>query len=239
MNSVPKEKSKISDRRLYLGAALIATLIMIAGFARTYYFMGLFNNPSLSTLLHVHGMVMTLWFAVFITQVLLVRVRRVNLHRSLGWIAAGLSIMVVTLGFAAGISGARNGHTNGDLPPLVFLMFPLSIMLIFALLTGIAVYYRRRSDIHKRLMLLASLNMLTPAIARIPGIESAGPPLFLGLTILLVIGCVAYDTIQNRRLHPAYGWGGGLLIISFPLRFLLAHTDAWLNWATWLVAYFS
>jgi hypothetical protein len=113
---------------------------------------------------------------------------------------------------------------------------PLGTVLVFVVLAGTAIFYRRRSDIHKRLMLLATLSILTPAIARIPwtAFRAMGPPLFIGLTDAIVLAFVAYDTVRNRRLHPAFGWGTLFLLASQPLRMLFAHTSVWTEFATWL-----
>ena len=237
MSATQMATSRATDRRLYTYASAILALIMFVGFSKTYYLMTAFDSPPLSGLLHIHGFVMTLWFAVFIAQAQLVARRRTDLHRRLGWISTGLAVLVVILGFLAAISGARHGHTSGGLPPLVFMMIPMSIMFIFALLTAIAISYRRRSDIHKRLMLLASVNMISPAISRIPLplFQTGGPGLFIGVTIAIVFACVVYDTVRNRRLHPAFGWGAGLLILSFPIRIFLANTAPWLRFASWVV----
>jgi len=110
--------------------------------------------------------------------------------------------------------------------------------LVFAILIGTALYFRRgRLDIHKRLMLLAAVNLLAPAIARIPlhFIETGGALAFFGLTDLCLLACLAYDTIKNRRLHPAFLWGTLLVIASQPLRLMLAGTDVWMRFATMLV----
>jgi hypothetical protein len=79
--------------------------------------------------------------------------------------------------------------------------------------------------------------LLAPAIARIPlqFIETGGPLVFFGLTDLCALACIAFDTIRNRRLHPAYLWGALLVIASQPLRLMLAGTNAWMQFATWLV----
>jgi hypothetical protein len=81
------------------------------------------------------------------------------------------------------------------------------------------------------------VNLLTPAIARIPlqFIETGGPLVFFGLTDMCVLACVAFDTIKNRRLHPVFVWGMLLIVASQPLRLMLAGTDAWMQFATWLV----
>ncbi len=224
------------DRRLYTWAALGAALLVLVGFARTYYLKGLFGAPALPALVHVHGLVMTLWVVLFVTQVRLVAGRRTDLHRRLGVGGAVWAGLVLIVGFATAISAARRGVTPGP-PPLVFLSVPLGDLAVFAILVASGLYFRRRSEIHKRLMLLSCGAFLTAAIARIPlgFIATGGPLVYFGLTDLFVLACVAFDTAKNRKLHPAFGWGTLLLIASQPLRLLLAGTDAWLRFATWLV----
>lgn len=224
--------------RFYTYVSIIAALVVFAGFFRTYYLKGAFGTPVLSGLLHVHGVVMTLWFTLFIVQVCLVAIRRTDLHRRVGVMAALLAVLVVVVGAATAVAAAKHGYTPlGGPPPLVFLAIPMGDLLVFAALVTTALLLRRRSDIHRRLMPLAALSLLTPAISRIPldVIQASGILLYLGLTDLLVLGCVAFDTAKNRRLHPAAGWGAGLIIASQPLRFLLAGTPAWMQFATWLV----
>jgi len=93
---------------------------------------------------------------------------------------------------------------------------------------------RRRSDFHKRLMLLASVSILMPAIVRIPLRFIQGSALVgFGLIDLCVPAPVVFDTIKNRRLHPAFGWGALLIVASQPLSFLLGATHVWTRFATW------
>ena len=222
--------------RLYTWAAVMMIVIVFAGFAYTYYLKELFGTPALPSLLHLHGLVMSLWFALFLVQVSLVATGRVDLHRRVGVVGALLAALVVVVGVSTAINAARLGHTPGP-PPLVFLTIPLGDMLVFPALIGAGLYFRRRSDFHKRLMLLSSLSLLTAAIARIPlsFITAGGLPLFFGLTDLCIIICVAYDTVKNRRLHPAFGWGLLFIVASQALRFMLAGTAAWAQFAAWLV----
>jgi hypothetical protein len=86
-------------------------------------------------------------------------------------------------------------------------------------------------------MLLAALNIMTPAIARIPldFIQTYGPLAFFGLTDLFILGAVAIDTIKHRRLHPVFLWGTTALILSQPLRLIFSGTNAWLRIAETLV----
>lgn len=244
MATTPAIHRRISDRPLYLLAAIIFPLIVLAGFARTYYLKGYFATPPLPNLIvQVHGIIMTAWVVLFIVQVTLVAKRRTKLHQRLGILGAGLAALVFIVGIVTAVYAAARFVNDPSLvplgapPPLPFLIIPIGDMVIFAILITTALYYRKRLDIHKRLMLLAAINLLTPAIARIPLglILNGGPLAFFGLTDLVLLGFVAFDTIRHRRLHPAFLWGGLFLILMQPLRLVLAPTDAWINFAAALV----
>ena len=226
------------DRRMYIWFAVFMPIIVLVGFARSYYLKGFFGFPALPSLLvQLHGIVMTSWVVLFVTQVTLVATGRTRTHQRLGVSGAVLAILIVIVGVLTGIAGAARGSTPGP-PALQFLAVPVFDMLVFAILVGTALYVRRRRlDIHKRLMLLAAVNLLTPAIARIPlhFIQTGGPLVFFGLTDLCLLACVAYDSVKNRRLHPAFLWGALLIIVSQPLRLMLSGTDAWMRFATMLV----
>lgn len=233
----PKIHHGAGERRLYIWAAALIPAIVLLGFARTYYLKGFFGDPTLPGLLvHIHGIVMTSWIVLFIVQVWLVASHRVRVHQRLGVFGAVLAALVLLVGILTAIAAARRGASPGP-PPLQFLVIPLGDMLVFAILVGTALYLRRRMDAHKRLMLLAAVNLLAPAIARIPlhFIETGGALAFFGLTDLCLFACVVFDTVRNRRLHPAFAWGLLFIVAAQPLRLMLAGTGVWLRFATALV----
>ena len=239
MAATPRMPARVNDRRLYILAAILTPLIVFAGFARTYYLKPFFNVPDLAgRIVHLHGLVMTAWVLLFVTQVSLVATRRTKIHMRLGILGAVLAALVVVVGVLTALyAAARAIPTITDPPPLSFLIIPLGDMLIFSILIGLALYFRRKLDVHKRLMLLAGINLLTPAIARIPldFIINGGPLVFFGLTDLCLLACVAFDIIKHRRLHPVFLWGSIFIIAMQPLRLLLAGTNAWINFASALV----
>jgi hypothetical protein len=228
---------RINDRRLYIWAAILMPLIVLAGFARTYYLKGLFDTPAIpGRIVHLHAIIMTLWVILFVVQVSLVATKRTKTHQRLGVFGAVLAALVFIVGILTALYAAARGSTAGP-PALQFLVIPLGDMLVFAVLIGLALYFRRRLDIHKRLMLLAATSLLTPAIARIPlsFIQNGGPLAFFGLTDVFLLAVVAFDTIKHKRLHPVFLWGTALLILFQPMRLLLAGTDLWMSIATTLV----
>ena len=237
MAANPRLPTRINDRRLYILAAILTPLIVLAGFARSYYLKPFFNTPDLAgRIVHLHGIVMTAWVLLFVTQISLVATRRTKIHQRLGVLGGVLAALVVIVGVLTALYAAARGASPGP-PALSFLIIPLGDMLIFSILIGLALYYRRKLDVHKRLMLLAAINLLTPAIARIPldFIINGGPLVFFGLTDLCLLACVAFDTFKHRRLHPVFLWGTVFVIAMQPLRLLIAGTDAWIGFAAALV----
>ena len=223
--------------RLYtFGAWAVAALVLL-GFAKTYYLKAVFGTPALSPLLHLHGLVMSLWFGLFVVQTRLVAGRRLDLHKQLGLLGAFLAAAVLVVGTVTAITAARLGRSPGP-PPLVFLVVPLGDMVVFGTLVGTGLWFRAKGDVHKRLMLLSCVGILAAAIARIPldAIAKAGPLAYFGLTDLAVIGCAIYDRKRTGRFHPAFLWGGLFIISSHWLRLALAGTGAWMAFATWVTA---
>ncbi|HSB27906.1 MAG TPA: hypothetical protein VLE19_08625 [Pyrinomonadaceae bacterium] len=241
MATIPAVNRRISDRKLYILAAILLPIIVLIGFARTYYLKGIFNTPPIpSTLVHFHGLVMTSWVILFVVQVTLVATKRTKTHQRLGVLGSVLAGLVFIVGILTGLAAAARGASPGP-PPLQFLIIPLGDMLVFGILVGAALYYRRKLDVHKRLMLLGASILLGPAIARIPlhFIQAGGPLAFFGLTDLCIIACVAFDTMKHRRLHPVFLWGVPFVIALQPLRLWLAGTNAWLKIASALVSLVS
>ena len=86
----------------------------------------------------------------------------------------------------------------------------------FAVLFGGAILYRRRPDVHKRLVALSSLLLILPAISRIsryPVLGGEGGP-FTTLVVLALVGAVMfYDQATRGRIHVATV-AGGLVVLA-------------------------
>lgn len=147
-------------------------LIVFAGFAPTYYLhlRAWFDAPTLTPLVHLHGLVFTAWVMLFAVQVRLVMTGRAALHRRVGRYGAWLGLAMVLLGAITAVVSAQLGHTsNAAIPPLSFLAIPLFNIAAFGLLVGGGVWQRRDPATHKRLRQLAGLGpgrRLRVAVAR-------------------------------------------------------------------------
>jgi hypothetical protein len=84
-------------------------------------------------------------------------------------------------------------------------------------------------------MLMATLAMLPPAIARLVIFFGLPPPVLIVAATLFVVPMVAWDWKTRGRLHPVTLWGGLVLVLSLPIRFAILQTDAWLATSNWMV----
>ncbi|MFL6231359.1 MAG: hypothetical protein ACJ741_21500 [Pyrinomonadaceae bacterium] len=227
------------ERFFYIGIAIVIVGVVFGGFARTYFLRPYFTTRALMPLLHLHGIVFTSWLVLYFTQTILVAAKRTDIHRRLGVAGAVLAVLMVLIGTITAIIRAQQGATPSEqIPPLVHLVVPLADMLVFAILIGAGFYFRRRPDVHKRLMLLATISILTAAIARLPfAFLKAGPPAFFGITDLFIAACFIYDITTRRRVHRATALGGLLIVASQPLRLMVGSTGAWSAFAAWLTGW--
>lgn len=219
--------------------SVIAGLILVltfAGFAQSYYLKNLFGGDALSVLLHMHGLVMTLWILLFMLQVRLIATRKHALHRRVGMWGMGLGLLVMVIGIATAVDSARRAQAAPG--GLSFLATSLGGLLVFVALVVLGLIYRRQRDFHSRFMLLANLSIIAPAIARLPldVIERGGLTLIFIIKDVCILAFVVYDLASTRRLHPATAWASLLIILSYPVTRMIGATPVWIDIAKWLVS---
>jgi hypothetical protein len=226
------------DRRIFASVAILFPVLVLIGFAPTYYLKLAFGSPPLPSLLvHVHGLAMSAWVGLFITQVYLISSKRIKLHQRLGIAGVILAVAVIVVGFMTGVASAARGASVPGVSPLSFMIVPVGDVVIFAILFAGAVYYRKKPANHKRLMLLTVLNFLPPALGRFPFEFAGTPPFFFGVPDLAAILFLVFDTWKNRKLNKVFLAGAILLIASHPIRIILSTSDAWMRLAEWLTSF--
>ncbi|MGI9234443.1 MAG: hypothetical protein ACR2RD_12480 [Woeseiaceae bacterium] len=232
-----------NERTFFTGMVLAIAVIILIGFARTFFLRALFPDAQTfaapEPIFLFHGAVFTAWTGFLVLQALLIRGHRVGLHRSVGWLGATLAILMVAIGmYGSLIAAARPGGFIGvPLPPQQFLIFPLFDMILFGLFVTLAVVWRVDPQSHKRLMILATINLVEAAIIRIPlAFIAAGAPFSSrGLSYLFIVAMVVWDVRSRGKIHRATLWGGILIVISLPLRMMVSQTRLWNDVANWLI----
>jgi hypothetical protein len=220
--------STAAPRNFYVAMALISLLVVAVGFAPSFYLKSWTAAPELPALVHVHDIVFSAWILLFVAQTALVRAGKVAIHRRLGVAGACLAVAMLVLGYVTAIEAARRGHNPaGFRDAMAFLAVPIVDLVVFVPLFAGALWWRNRADIHKRLMLLATLSLLGAAFARFPYIEQSA--LSLLPYAAFALACPLYDWVVARRVHPAFVWGTVWYIA-------LGASDTWHDFAVWLTS---
>jgi hypothetical protein len=238
-NALPRRPNL--DHRFFAIAAIAVIVAVIVGFGPTFYLKPFFNNPPIArSIIYVHGFVMAAWVILFTVQIYFISSKKIKIHQKLGWTGIGLAVLVFVSGMMVTVGAAKYGTASAppNIPPLEFMIVPFGDMIVFAILFGAAVYYRRNSPNHKRLMLLTMINFIPPAIARFPGgmTNDYGPLWFYGVPTVLTLALIALDTWYRRKLNKIFLFAGIFLVAAMWIRLPLMSTGLWLSFAQWLVS---
>jgi hypothetical protein len=235
--------------RFYVGMAVTCVLVAFAGFAPTYWLQLAPGTFVGSPLLHIHGVLFSAWPVLLLTQALLVRNGRVNLHRAMGLAGISLATAMVVIGLAAAIqtldAGLAAGYADRS---RAFLILPVSAIGLFACFFAAAIASIRRPEAHKRLMLLATISLLQAAMARVffvlvtgggPGLRPGlgePPPLMSGLgpgliMELLIVAGIVHDWRTRGRPHAVWLIGAATMTAVVVLRVPVGESAIWLAFA--------
>jgi len=226
------------DNRFFAGMAVISLVVIFIGFARSYYLAGIFKAPLPSLLVHIHGAVFSSWILLLITQISLITVHRVDLHRRLGMFGFLLACLMVILGVLVATDRlarhAANPGTETVEEVRAFYAVPLADMLMFSTFVYLGFRNRTHPAVHKRLMLFATFALLDAGFDR----WSIFDPYPLSVVnavcfFPLLALSMAYDWWSAGKLQRVTLWASGFLVAVQQLRHPLSHTAAWQAFATW------
>ncbi|TVQ04992.1 MAG: hypothetical protein EA359_04790 [Balneolaceae bacterium] len=245
VDMVGKKKAgnvKIRNRRIthiyYITSVIYMTVMVILGFWPSYFGQLFGDFPARNWIIHLHAVIFTGWLMLLLVQVSLVAVGNTKFHRKLGIAGGTYGFLILALGLAAAfvlpIENIESGLWSID-EAASFLILPLGDMLIFSGFFGAALYYRGKMELHKRLMLVASVMLVFPAVARMFGEENI--PGLLLFWLFPIIAGIILDGILNRKVHPAFLVGLAVLLLSVG-RVVVWETEAWLHFARALLRIF-
>jgi hypothetical protein len=235
---------------LYVRLAYACALIAFVGFAPTYWgplATGRFTGPPL---MHLHGLLFSAWMLFFIVQTKLVAMGRVARHRTLGLLGVSLATAMLVVGLAAALHSIRLGMTLGlEAQNRAFSIVPISIVVFFACTVAAAIANVARPEVHKRLMVVATVSLLPPAFARlialaagVPFSPGHPPPLVFSLlpsfaSDLPLIAAIVWDRRRHGRFDRTYLIAGAGLVALQIVRVPLGSTTAWHAVTAWLLAF--
>ncbi len=216
-------------RQFYVAITLVLIVMVIRGFWPTYFGQLFGASVSRPWIMHLHSAYFTGWMVLLLTQVGLIYGGRVRVHRRIGMrvgIAYGVGLialgLIVTM--VAPVLHVRAGEWTVD-RAAGFLLLPLVDMVLFAGFFAAAIAYRNKPEIHKRLILVATIAVVFAAVARM-GFESN--LVFFLVWLAPLFACIGFDFATRRRVHSVYIVSFAVLTVAFARVFFM-ESEGWLR----------
>lgn len=187
-------------QRMAIGLALV----IIFGFLQ-FALRGLADPVAAPLWVHAHGVLMLAWLGLLIAQPTLVSRGNLALHRRLGWIGAGLAVVIVGVTLYTAVASLEMRRFPPFFAPPYFLVLTSVEGLAFGAVVAWAAR-RRDTQWHRRLMIGATIILLEPALGRIlpMPLMIGWSDLPIGLIQLGVVGVIArHDRRTLGGIHRA------------------------------------
>jgi len=220
----------IVDKYFYFAMSLLVAAIVVWGFSHTVDQNLIHPAVPRPLILWFHAAAFSAWVVFFIFQSTLVRTHNVKWHRFFGWFGAALGTAMVVLGVTTAIVMTRfDAHSLHEPGGDAFLIVPFYDVAAFATLFTLAVLWRKKPELHRRLIFIATCGLLAAAFGRMPYLA---PHLFFywALDGVILLGVVR-DLLVNRRVHKVYLIAVPTLILcqAFVIHTMTSGSAWWLR----------
>ena len=240
MASLSQQASVKPDRLFYTAAGAIFLVLTVLGFQH-YIFEGKHFNgtpihPLILATVVAHSSSIFAWYVLFFVQSLLISTQNRRLHMKLGWSVLVIASMIALTGPLVATRSVRLDPSGVfDWPGRQFLLIMYAEIALYVVFVAIGVFNRKRPRIHRPMMLLACLAILSGATARIPLINSIfglhtwmalfGPVISLGALLLLA------RLAMTRRVDREFAAAYAAFVVVTVVASRLAVTSVWVSWA--------
>ena len=207
--------------------SLVMAGLVVWGFSRTVDASLFHAKPARPLLLWMHGASVSTWVLFFIAQSALIRVRKVSVHRTLGWFGAGLATVMVGLGLTIAVVMTRfDMMVLHQRDVASFLSIPFWDMLVFGTCIALSDSVQEKPDTIGVSCSLRLANSWTrPLAGSISGSTTASS--MLAWDLLIVLGVVR-DLVIDGRLHKVYLYALPLLVVGQSITvYLWRANPAW------------
>ena len=217
--------------------AVLIVAMAITGFWSTYLRPLVGGVSEASGVIHFHALIYFGWLGLFVAQIGFAANGRLALHMKVGQIGIIYGWSMVAVGLLVTFSQFYGRVLAGNvLEAQSRLLYPFTDMFIFPAFFGAAVAYRRKPEIHKRLMIVATTYLLVAAVLRMPILGSPrSQAMFIGLWITPILLAMVHDFGKRRIVHPVYLIGIATLAAS-GYRDFIRETEMWAGFTGWLAS---
>ena len=222
---VARSGMRRADDIFFTAMSLLMLVIVLVGFAPSYFLRGAVFAHLPSLLVHLHGAVFSTWIILFVIQSSLISAGNIRLHRKLGVLGAVVAGLMVVLGVLAPFGTLRRAAVLPSFfTPASFLIGNVIGILIFGAFVAVAICKRNNPKVHKRIMFIANTMLMPPALGRMPFMYAH--PYLIGLIPLgMILALFVFDLFTWRRPLAVTVIGGLIFFVSNPIMDAVVHTS--------------
>lgn len=244
--------TRTSSSLIYVSMAMLFVVIAIAGFAPTS--LGLIDGmlkgeqPAPPLIMHFHAITMSTWLLLLLVQTMLVNLRRAGLHRKLG--TASLVLAPCILLSMIGVELLNVGNSVFTTAPSEaaesaeylknisdsLLIHGVSFLFFPTFYLWAIVVRKRDGDTHKRLMILATVVLMIPALGRLLSVSQVLPDFGLSVIdarhfymLVLLAPALIHDLVNHQTLHRSYRIGLSMVGVWIVAAHFLWDSPWWIN----------
>ena len=229
------------ERLFYTATGALFLVLTVIGFQH-YLFGGRHADgtpidPTILAIVIAHSSAIFAWFVLFFVQSLLISTQNRRIHMKLGWSVLVIASTIAVTGPLVATHSVRLAPdlVIFDWPGRPFLLVMYSEIALFVAFVSIGVLNRKRPRVHRPMMLMASLSIISGATGRIPLVSTIfgyhhwmgifGPVVALGVLLLVA------RSAMTRRFEREFAVGLAALVVVTVVVSGLAATTMWVNWA--------
>ncbi|WP_109487780.1 hypothetical protein [Occallatibacter savannae] len=230
-----------ADRLLYTSAGAIFLVLTVVGFQHYIFggkhFDGSPIDPTMLVIVVAHSTAIFAWFLLFFLQSLLIATKNRRIHQKLGWSVLVIATAIAVTGPIVATHSVRlvPQQVVFDWPGPRFLLVMYAEIALYVAFVFIGVLNRKRPRVHRPMMLMASLSLISGATGRIPLVSSIfgehhwmgifGPVVGIGAVLLLLHWAL------TRKLEREFALSFAALLFATVVASTLADTAVWSNLA--------
>ena len=217
---------------IYTVIGTIGLAAALIGFSKTFLFpvaSGTFTAPPV---IYIHGVFTFGWVILFLVQTVLIKAENWALHFRLGILGAAAALGTgITMPLVGRFQVERELASGFGDTAISAILGTFTAAALFLGFVGAALWNRNRPEVHKRLMLIATIHVLWPAWFRFrhyfPGVQ---PPeiwfALLAADSLFVLAWI-WDYRMNGRVHPVLLFGSLFVIATHVVETFAFDSAPW------------
>jgi hypothetical protein len=189
--------------------------------------------PAIETLVIIHGVALLLWIVIFFVQSVLIAVKNRKLHMTLGWGGVAVAVVAVLTSPVMATKAVRLQSTVHlfDMSYPQFMLVMYTEVLAFAVFVALAVAYRKKPAIHRSMVVLATLAVISGSTSRIDVLFNAfgghGWPGLFGVPLALGAVILAARILVDHRFNSPFAAGYAALGAAYIIVFGVATGPWW------------